>query len=88
MAILNKKIKPAEAERIIADPIKYQRYLKWHGRQLDLMDYVDWVVQQQLHALEHPPRPLPPMRRITSIRKGIGGEIFKTVETVIYLPAK
>ena len=85
-AILNKEIKPSVAEKIVSDPIKYQRYLKWYGRQLDLMEYVDWTVRRQLHALEHPPKPLPGIRKITSIREGIGGEVFEKVETIIYLP--
>ena len=46
----------------------------------------DGVVRRELQALENPPKPLPPIRRITSIRKGLGGETFKTVKTVIYLP--
>ena len=85
-AILNKEIKPSIAEKIVSDPIKYQRYLKWYGCQLDLMEYVDWTVRRQLHTLECPPKPLPTMRRIKSLQRDIGGNVFEKVETIIYLP--
>ena len=86
VAVLNGEMKAAEAEKIISDPIKYNWWLQWYGRQLDLTEYVAWVIERQLHALEHPPKPLPAMRKIVALREGPGGEIFKDVQTIYYLP--
>src|SRR6516164_1358607 len=36
-------ITPGEAEHIIQDPVGYHRFLKWYGRQLSLVDYVEWL---------------------------------------------
>ena len=68
--------KPAQAERIICDPVEYQRFLKWYATHLDLTDYVLWIVVRQLDELEgfYPKRRAP-----LGIRRG---------ETVIYLPAR
>jgi len=69
-------IKPAQAERIIADPVKYYRFLQWHTARLDLTEYVLWTVTRQMDELEG----LYPKRRAPlGIRKEQG-------ETVIYLP--
>jgi hypothetical protein len=70
-------IKPAQAERIIADPAQYQRFLEWWAEQLNLTEYVLWIVEKQLDELEgfYPKRRAPLGIR----RLGQG-------ETVIYLP--
>jgi hypothetical protein len=70
-------IKPAQAERIISDPVKYQHFLQWFTEQLDLTEYVLWTVNRQLDDLEgsHPRRRAP----LLGIRKSAQGE------TVIYL---
>jgi hypothetical protein len=72
-------IKPAQAERIICDPVEYQHFLQWFAEQLDLTEYVVWTVKRQLDDLEdlHPKRRAPLGIR----RLGQG-------ETVIYLPAR
>jgi hypothetical protein len=71
-------IKPAQAERIVADPVDYQHFLQWFTEQLDLTEYVLWTVKRQLDDLEnlHPRRRAP----LLGIRKSAQGE------TVIYLP--
>lgn len=70
--------KPAQAERIITDPVEYQRFLEWYAEQLDLTEYVLWIVGKQLDELAdfYPKRRAPLGIR----RLGQG-------ETVIYLPA-
>jgi hypothetical protein len=75
---LHDHIKPAQAERIIRDPVAYQHFLQWFAEKLDLTDYVLWIVRRQLDDLEglHPKRQAP----LLGIRRSAQGE------TVIYLP--
>src|SRR5262249_39096449 len=77
MMTVNGHLKPAQAERIIADPVEYQRFLEWYAEQLNLTEYGLWIVEKQLDELEglYPKRRAP----LGIQRSGQG-------ETVIYLP--
>jgi hypothetical protein len=46
LLVLDGHIKPAQAERIICDPVKYQHFLQWFTDQLDLTEYVLWIVRK------------------------------------------
>jgi len=70
--------KPAQAKRIITDPVGYQRFLEWYAEQLDLTEYVLWTVRKQLDELED----LYPKRRAP-----LGIRRLGQGETIIYLPA-
>jgi hypothetical protein len=61
-------IKPAHAERIIADPVQYQRFLEWYAAELNLTEHVLWIIGKQLDEREglFPKRRAPlGMRRLT-----------------------
>jgi hypothetical protein len=72
-------IKPAHAERIIADPVQYQRFLEWYAAELNLTEHVLWIIGKQLDEREG----LFPKRRAPLGMRRLGQG-----ETVIYLPDK
>ena len=76
MLTVNGNIKPAQAERIVADPVKYQRFLEYYTAHLDLTEYVLWTVNRQMDELDglHPKRRAP-----------LGIRRLEHGETVIYL---
>jgi hypothetical protein len=76
---VNGYFKPAEAERIITNPVAYQRFQQWYTGQLDLTEYVLWTVKRRLDELED----LYPKRRAP-----LGIRRLGQGETVIYLPDK
>jgi hypothetical protein len=77
MLTLHGHIKPAQAEKIIADSVRYQRFLEWYAQQLNLTEYGLWIVERQLDELED----LYPRRRAP-----LGIRRLGQGETVIYLP--
>jgi len=80
MMVLDGEVKPGQAEKTITDPLEYQCFLEWYGRQLSLTDYVKWTIRRQLDALEGLWRGLRRGRPLPSIRR------LRDGESVIYLP--
>jgi len=83
-------IKPAQAERIIADPVRYQHFLKWYAEQLNLTEYALWIVKRQLDELEglYPKRRAPLGIRRWTRRLRQGDTVLYLRKSVIYLPAR